>query len=512
MPAKKKKIKKILIANRGEIAVRIIHACREMDIPAAVIYSEADRTSLHVQLADESICIGPPSPLESYLNIDAVIGAAKKCGADAVHPGYGFLAENADFAERCVKEGLIFIGPPAQAIRDMGDKVESRRIMESAGIPVVPGTTGAVGKFKQLLKAASSIEPPLFVKASAGGGGKGMRIVDNMADLESTIEAASREAESAFGNGTVYIEKVIENPRHIEFQVLLDQHGAGIHLFERECSIQRRHQKLVEETPSTALTPDVRRIMGETAVAAARAVGYQNAGTVEFLFDDKKKEFYFLEMNTRIQVEHPVTELTTGVDLVKWQIRIAQGEPLSLTQEGLVQRGHAIECRIYAEDPTAGFMPSSGKILYLQEPSGPGVRNDSGIYDGYEVTTHYDPILSKLVTWDETREGARLKMITALENYVILGIKTCTLFLRDLLAHQAFIDGKTNTDFIPKYMSEWSSKTWRPKDGGPPDEVLVAAALMEYLAKPIATGGDGVQERAPTPWQTVGRWEIGGGA
>jgi acetyl-CoA carboxylase biotin carboxylase subunit len=510
--SKKKRLRKILIANRGEIAVRIIHACREMNIPAVVVYSEADRTSLHVQLADESVCIGPPAPLESYLNVDAVIQAAKKSGADAVHPGYGFLAENAAFAERCVKEGLIFIGPPPRAIRDMGIKVESRRIMESAGIPVVPGTPGTATDFGELIRTASSIKPPLMVKASAGGGGKGMRIVEKTEDLEAAIHAANREAESAFGDGTVYIEKLVENPRHIEIQVLLDQHGAGIHLFERECSIQRRHQKLVEETPSTALTPDLRKKMGETAVAAARAVGYQNAGTVEFLFDDRKKEFFFLEMNTRIQVEHPVTELTTGVDLVKWQIRIAQGESLDLSQDGLVQRGHAIECRIYAEDPASGFMPSSGKILYLKEPSGPGVRNDTGIYNGYEVTPHYDPILSKLVTWDETREGARLKMITALENYVILGIKNCTLFLRDLLTHPAFIEGRTNTDFINKHMSGWSDQLWRPEDGAPPDEVLVAAVLLELLDRPAAASGAGTPESAPTPWQTQGRWEIGGGA
>ncbi|MEJ2721335.1 MAG: acetyl-CoA carboxylase biotin carboxylase subunit [bacterium] len=503
-------MKKILIANRGEIAVRIIHACREMNIPAVAVYSEADRTSLHVQLADESVCIGPPSPLESYLNKDAIISAAKSSGADAVHPGYGFLAENADFAERCIDEGLIFIGPPHSAIRKMGDKVESRRIMEGAGIPVVPGTPGSAKDFKKILEAAAAIKPPLFVKASAGGGGKGMRIVEKMADLGPTLEAASREAASAFGDGTVYVEKVVQNPRHIEFQVMLDQHGAGVHLFERECSIQRRHQKLVEETPSVVITPGLREKMGETAVAAARAVGYHNAGTVEFLFDDRTKDYYFLEMNTRIQVEHPVTEMTTGVDLVKWQIRIARNEHLGFGQADLTQRGHAIECRIYAEDPATGFMPSSGRILFLQEPSGPGVRNDSGIYSGYEVTTHYDPILSKLVTWDETREAARLKMITALENYIILGIKNCTLYLRDLLSHPAFVEGKTNTDFIPKYMTDWSDSSWRTEDGSPPEEVLAAAALLEHLEKPAADGG-GTRE-APTPWRTVGRWEIGGGA
>jgi len=506
-------MKKILIANRGEIAVRIIHACREMNIPAVAVFSEADRTSLHVQLADESILIGPPAPQESYLNIDAIIKAAEETGADAVHPGYGFLAENAGFAARCEKEGITFIGPPDKAIRAMGNKVEARRIMKSAGVPVVPGTKGNIGDFEQLIEDASAIEPPLFVKASAGGGGKGMRLVKDVKELRSSIELASREAEAAFGDGTVYVEKVIESSRHIEFQVLLDNEGRGVHLFERECSIQRRHQKLVEETPSTALDQELRQKMGEAAVAAAKAVGYQNAGTVEFLFDDRTKEFYFLEMNTRIQVEHPVTEFITGVDLVKWQIRIARGEALGFTQEELVRRGHSIECRIYAEDPATGFMPSSGKILFLKEPYGPGVRNDSGIYSGYEVSTHYDPILSKLITFDETREGARLKMITALENYVVLGIKTPVLFLRDLMAHEAFVNGETNTDFIEKHMPGWSDDRWRPDDGGLPDEVLVAAALAEHLDKPsVNTEGGSGKEQRPTPWLTSGRWEIGGGA
>jgi acetyl-CoA carboxylase biotin carboxylase subunit len=504
-------MKKILIANRGEIAVRIIHACREMDIPAVAVYSEADRDSLHVQLADESVLIGPPSPLESYLDIDALIRAAKDSGSDAVHPGYGFLAENAGFASRCIKEGLTFIGPPPAAIRAMGQKVEARRIMEKAGVPVVPGTKGTTKDFASLVEAAASITPPVFVKAAAGGGGKGMRLVENMKDLEATLQSATREALSAFGDGTVYIEKYVANPRHIEFQVLADQQGKTIHLFERECSIQRRHQKLVEETPSVAITPSLRAQMGEAAVAAARAVGYTNAGTVEFLFDDQEQAFYFLEMNTRIQVEHPVTECTTGVDLVKWQIRIARGDPLDLEQDQLRQRGHAIECRIYAEDPAAGFMPSSGRILFLKEPFGPGIRNDSGIFSGFEVTTHYDPILSKLVAWDETREGACRKMITALENYVILGIKTPMLFLRDLIAHPAFREGKTNTDFIDKEMADWKEERWRPEDGNPPDEALVAAALAEHLHKPALSRGP-ARESAPTPWQHMGHWEIGGGA
>ncbi len=497
----KKPLKKILVANRGEIAVRIIHACREMEIPAVVVYSEADRESLHVHLADEAVCIGPPSPIESYLNIDAMIEAAKKAGVDAVHPGYGFLSENADFAERCEAEGLVFIGPPAGAIRAMGDKVTSRKMMKEAGVPVVPGTTGSVDDLDRILAETEGIELPLFVKASAGGGGKGMRLVIDRDRLRSTLESATREAESAFGDGTVYVEKCLEQPRHIEFQVLADNAGKTVHLFERECSIQRRHQKLVEETPSTVLTPELRERMGEAAVRAARAVGYRSAGTVEFLFD-RDNNFYFLEMNTRIQVEHPVTEFTTGIDLVKWQIRIAGGEEISFEQEDLVQRGHAIECRIYAEDAENNFMPSSGRIHFLKEPYGPGVRNDSGIYQGWEISTFYDPILAKLVVHDENRELARKKMLIALENYVILGTKTSVSFLRDLLDHEAFIEGETFTDFIDQHMSGWKDSA-----GAPPDDVLIAAALAEFHRKPSVKGG-GVSEAA-TPWRTVGSWEIG---
>jgi acetyl/propionyl-CoA carboxylase alpha subunit len=383
--------------------------------------------------------------------------------------------------------------------------------MENAGVPVVPGTSGSTEDFGQLVKEASSLDPPLFVKASAGGGGKGMRIVKRIEDLEATLKAATREAEAAFGDGTVYVEKCVQNPRHIEFQVLADQQGHTLHLFERECSIQRRHQKLIEETPSTVMTEELREKMGEAAVAAAKAVGYHNAGTVEFLFDDQSQDFYFLEMNTRIQVEHPITEFTTGVDLVKRQIRIARGDPLDIQQKDLIQRGHAIECRIYAEDAAHGFIPSSGKIRFLKEPFGPGIRNDSGIFNGYEVTTYYDPILAKLVSWDETRDGARRKMITALENYVILGIKTPTLFLRDLLAHPAFIEGKTNTDFIERHMSGWSEEQWMPEDGDPPDEVLAAAALIQTLKKPVSDSPTKGRMGVPTPWHTLGPWQIGGG-
>ena len=495
---------KILIANRGEIAVRIIHACREMEIAAVVVYSEADRESLHVHLADEAVCIGPPSPVESYLNIDAVIAAAKKSGADAVHPGYGFLAENAGFAERCEAEGLIFIGPPPAAIRDMGDKVKSRAMMRDAAVPVVPGTTGSLSEMDRVLEEAAAIELPLFVKAAAGGGGKGMRLVTDRDAPRSTRAAATREAAAAFGDGTVYVEKCLEQPRHIEVQVLADTHGNIVHLFERECSIQRRHQKLVEETPSPVLTPEIRAQMGEAAVNAARAVDYRSAGTVEFLFD-RDGSFYFLEMNTRIQVEHPVTEFTTGVDLVKWQIRIAGGEALDFSQDDLVQRGHAIECRIYAEDAENNFMPSTGRISLLKEPYGPGVRNDSGIYEGYEVTPHYDPILAKLVVYDENREMARKKMLTALENYVVLGIRTSISFLRDLLGHEAFIAGDTYTDFIAKNMDGWTDSA-----DAPPDDVLLAAALAEFHRKPAVSAGASDQA-AVTPWHTVGGWEVGSG-
>jgi len=440
--------------------------------------------------------------MESYLNIDNLIAAAREAGADAVHPGYGFLAENAGFADRCLAEGLIFIGPPSEAIRSMGDKVVSRRIMEEAGVPVVPGTTGSIDELDRGGEEASRIEPPLFVKAAAGGGGKGMRLVTDIAQLKPTLESATREAAAAFGDGTVYVEKCVEQPRHIEFQVLADNHGRVVHLFERECSIQRRHQKLVEETPSTVLTPEIRSRMGEAAVTATRAAGYRGAGTIEFLFD-KDTSFYFLEMNTRIQVEHPVTEFTTGVDLVKWQIRIARGEEIPFEQSDLVQRGHAIECRIYAEDAERGFMPSSGTISFLKEPWGPGVRNDSGIYEGYEVSTFYDPILAKLVVYDENRELARRKMLTALENYVILGIRTSISFLRDLLAHEAFLRGETYTDFIDRHMKEWKDKAGET----PPDEVVLAAALAEFHRKPSAAGQGKVA--AVTPWQTEGSWEIG---
>jgi acetyl-CoA carboxylase, biotin carboxylase subunit len=496
-------IKKVLIANRGEIAVRIIRACRALDIKSVAVYSEVDKNALHVQLADEVYCIGPASPLESYLNVDKIIETARKSGADAIHPGYGFLAENHNFAARCEKEGLIFVGPPSEAIRKMGNKVESRTLMKKSGVPIVPGTDSSNLPFDEVAKFAAKAGYPVLVKAAAGGGGKGMRIVESEDKLKSSLEAAMREAKGAFSDESVYIEKYLKKPRHVEFQVLADSHGNIVYLFERECSIQRRHQKIVEETPSVIVDPVMREKMGKAAVNAALAVGYVNAGTVEFLVDENKN-FYFLEMNTRIQVEHPITEMVVGVDLVKWQLKIASGEELTFKQDNLSQRGHSIECRIYAEDPVNNFLPSPGKILFQKEPSGPGVRLDNGIFSGYEVTPNYDPILSKLVVWDENRDSAIKRMIDALDDYVILGVKTTISFLRDVMLHPEFVKGNTTTDFIDKNLKG------KPKVEHKEliDLSLVAAALSESTLKRGMTSGATITG-LPTPWETIGKWEIG---
>jgi acetyl-CoA carboxylase biotin carboxylase subunit len=497
--------KKILIANRGEIAVRILRACRELGIPTVAVYSEADAGALHVALADEARLLGPSEPAESYLNIDRIVAAARETGADAVHPGYGFLAENHRFAARCEQEGIVFIGPTAESIRLMGDKVESRKTMQEAGIPVIPGTRGESREVAAIVKEAEAIGLPVLIKATSGGGGKGMRIVRKKKDLKESIESAMREAGSAFGNPAVYIEKLLARPRHIEFQVLADRSGHTIHLFERECSIQRRHQKIIEETPSTALTPAVRAKMGETAVKVARAAGYVNAGTVEFLLD-QDGSFFFLEMNTRIQVEHPITELVVGVDLVKWQLRIAAGEDLTLRQEDLDQRGHAIECRIYAEDPTNNFFPSPGRILHLDEPVGPGVRTDSGITSGFEVSPFYDPILSKLIVWAESRDDAIVRMARALDGYTVLGIRTPIRFLRDAVLHQEFRAGNTFTDFIDSHMTDWTDTA----DEAVIDDALCAAAIHELLQSKAPRAG-GRTAAAASPWTMLGKWEIGAG-
>jgi acetyl-CoA carboxylase biotin carboxylase subunit len=496
-------VRKLLVANRGEIAVRILRGAREMGLATVAVYSEADRTALHVQTADEAVCLGAPEPTSSYLDIDGIIQAAKDTGADALHPGYGFLAENAGLASRCADEGIYFVGPPAEAISSMGNKVAAREIMSRAGVPIVPGTEGKDQSIESLVAEAASIKPPLLVKAAGGGGGKGMRIVRSHKELAAAIREAQQESGSAFGDSTVYVEKFLEEPRHIEFQVLADQKGHAVHIFERECSIQRRHQKIIEETPSTAVSPELRRRMGEAAVAAAEAVGYVNAGTVEFLLD-REGSFYFLEMNTRLQVEHPVTEMIAGIDLVHWQLRIANGESLTFGQKDLVQKGHSIEARIYAEDPAHDFRPSMGRILLLREPRGPGIRVDSGIYEGSEVSPYYDPILSKLIVWGEDRDAAIRRMLHALDHYVVLGIKPNIPFLRDVVAHPAFAEGATTTDFLAVNFPEWGRQAAEP-----PPEAYIAAALGEVLGR--ATTGAATEMERPTPWDTVGSWEIGSG-
>ncbi len=497
--------KKILIANRGEIAVRVIKACQELSIDTVAVYSEIDRKSLHVQMADEAICIGPPPPLESYLNIDAIISAAKKTGADAIHPGYGFLAENPAFSKRCEEEKIVFIGPNSKALALVGDKIESRKTIERIGVPIIPGMKSSSKNIAEFQKEAKKLGYPVMIKASAGGGGKGMRIVWSEDELESFVEAGMREAKSAFGDESVYLEKYLEKPKHIEFQVLADNYGNVVHLFERECSIQRRHQKIIEETPSPALTPELRSEMGEVAKKVIKAVGYNNAGTVEFLLD-KNKNFYFLEVNARIQVEHPITELTTGVDLVKQQIFIAAGEKLPFKQEDLSQKGHAIECRIYAEDPSNNFLPSSGKILYFKEPKGPGIRHDCGIYSGYDVSIYYDPILAKLIVWAEDRQSTCRKMIKALDEYVILGIKTIIQFLKEVISHPEFLAGNTHTNFIEEHLSK-ERKAYREKKNY--DIALLAAAIYSINQTKVKAFSPSAKKIDYSPWQTLGKWRIG---
>jgi acetyl-CoA carboxylase biotin carboxylase subunit len=497
--------KKILVANRGEIACRIIQAAQEMNIPTLAVYSEADEKALHVLKADEAALLGPPSPLESYLNIDRIMEIAKEYGCDAIHPGYGFLAENHLFAKRCEDEGITFIGSNSESIRVMGNKVEARQMMITSGVPVIPGMQGVasdVGLFKQ---EAEKVGYPVLLKAAAGGGGKGMRVVHKPEDIEDALNGAMREAKSAFGDDSVYLEKYIEEPRHIEFQIMADKHGNCVHLFERECSIQRRHQKIIEETPSVALFELLRTRMGEAAVMVAKACNYSNAGTVEFLLD-KDKNFYFLEMNTRIQVEHPITEFVVGVDLVKEQIRVAAGQPLSLTQADLSQRGHAIECRIYAEDAENNFLPSSGKILFCQEPTGPFIRVDTGIYSGIEVSVFYDPILAKLIVWGEDRTDAIDRMKKALDTYVILGVKTSIHYLKAILEHREFVVGNTYTDFIPVNMPDWQPAELSEDKI---NTALLAVILNEMNQKPVVTASG--RQEAPSPWQTIGKWEIGMG-
>jgi acetyl-CoA carboxylase biotin carboxylase subunit len=497
---------KILIANRGEIAVRIIRACQELGIATVAVYSEADASALHTLLADEAVLIGPPPPVESYLRGERLVEVALQTGCQAIHPGYGFLSENAAFAEAVQAAGLTFIGPSPAAMRTMGSKTSARAAMAAAGVPVVPGYQESQAEV-DLQNAAAQMGYPLLVKAAAGGGGKGMRRVEAAVALAPALASARREALNAFGDEQVYLEKYLSAPRHIEFQILGDSQGNLVHLFERECSVQRRHQKIIEETPSPLLDEALRRRMGQAAVAAAQAVGYTNAGTVEFLVD-AERNFYFLEMNTRLQVEHPVTELVTGIDLVKLQLRVAAGERLPFTQETLSQRGHAIECRIYAEDPANQFLPDIGRVLQAVEPVGPGVRVDAGITSGNEVTHHYDPMIAKLIVLGEDRAEARRKMAWALRQYVILGVTTNLAFLREVIDHERFQRGEITTHFIEEHFA-----AWRPASVSPPDLALIAAALSELLASPEAEHNGQPPFQAAgdpySPWDRLGQFRLG---
>jgi acetyl-CoA carboxylase biotin carboxylase subunit len=495
--------KKILIANRGEIAIRIMRACRELGIQTVAVYSEADRDSQHVQFADEDIFIGNAAPKESYLNADVLIRAALDSGADAIHPGYGFLSENASFAAAVDSAHLTFIGPSADSIRAMGDKAESKIAMKKAGVPTVPGFEGLESD-DEFKKAAKEIGYPVLVKAAAGGGGKGMRVVNAESELTEAIESARREALNSFGDERLLIEKYIANAHHIEFQVFGDKHGNLIHLFERECSVQRRHQKIIEETPSPLLTSELREKMGQAAVAAAKAVNYYNAGTIEFIFDPILSSFFFLEMNTRLQVEHPVTELVTGLDLVQWQIRIASGEKFPFTQSDLAQRGHAIECRVYAEDPANGFLPSTGKLLQFIEPRGPGIRVDSGFTAGSDVTHFYDPLLAKLIVHAENREVAIQRMQTALCDFIVHGVVTNIDFMRTVLASEDFAQGKVTTRWVEKTLE---SGSLLPQQQAVGLHSLVAAALADVVFVGAKSQSAVSNETDPfSPWKQANNY------
>jgi len=494
-------IKKILIANRGEIAVRVIRACRELGgIRTVAVYSDADREALHVRYADEAYRIGPPSPRESYLDIERLIEVARQSGADAIHPGYGFLSERAEFAQACHDEGMVFIGPSPKAIAQMGDKLAARVLIQTSGVPVVPGTEPGLND-DELIAAAAQVGYPLMVKAAAGGGGKGMRVVKEPGQLKDALAAAHREAEAAFGDGTVYLEKLLEGARHIEFQILADMHGNTIHLGERECSIQRRHQKLFEESPSPFMDDSLRARMGQAAVRAAQAVGYVNAGTIEFLVDSDRN-FYFLEMNTRLQVEHPVTELVTGVDLVKEQIRIARGRRMG-PESGVNFKGWAVECRINAEDPYNNFLPSVGKVMVHVAPTGPGVRLDSGIYAGYEVTPYYDSLLAKLITWGDTRGEALLRMRRALAEYKIMGLKTNLPFHQKLIDSTRFLAGRYDTQFVEDFMNLQADT----RDPYREEVAAILATLVEHQQRQQASQIVARPKRDVSNWKWIGRWE-----
>jgi len=492
--------KKILIANRGEIACRVIRACRELGIRTVAVYSDADRAALHVRMADEAFHIGPPPSSESYLRHDKILAVAKDSGADAIHPGYGFLSENAGFVREVTAAGIKFIGPPPEAMEGMGGKISARKIAIEAGVPVVPGTTTPLKSYEEARETAASFGYPVMLKASAGGGGKGMRLVTEESELKSALETAQSEAAASFGDDAVYIEKAIVRPRHIEIQIFSDSHGNHVHLGERECSIQRRHQKVIEEAPSPINSAELRERMGECAVKVAKAVNYEGAGTVEFLVSDVDRSFYFLEMNTRLQVEHPVTELVTGIDLVREQIYVAAGRKLSFTQNDIVLKGHAIECRVYAEDADAGFLPSPGKITRLRLPQGPGVRDDGGIYEGAEVSIYYDPMISKFAVYGRDREEAIDRMRRALLEYEVNGIKTTLPFFREVMDDEVFIRGDLDTGFITGFMER--RKTVEP-DRETLDAAIITAALHSLSKKAAASSSD---DRKPmSRWAAAGR-------
>ena len=491
-------LRKVLVANRGEIATRVIRACREQGIATVAVYSEADRDALHVHMADEAYLIGPPAPAESYLAIDKLVGVARSAGADAVHPGYGFLAENAAFAEACAAAGLVFIGPPADAIRKMGDKTAARRIAREMRVPMVPGTVEPVHGDDEARRVAREVGYPVMIKAAMGGGGKGMRLVRGDAELESALRMARSEATTAFGDGSVYLERYVEEPRHIEVQVLADAHGHVVHLGERECSIQRRHQKLIEECPSPFVDAKLRTKLGDAACRVARAAGYVNAGTVEFLVD-RDRNFYFLEMNTRLQVEHPVTEMVTGIDLVRAQLRIAAGEPLDFAQDDVTWRGWAIECRINAEDPFAGWLPSPGTITGLRPAAGPWVRDDSGAYEGSTIPRYYDTLISKLIVWGVDRDTAIVRMARALDEYKVTGVRTTIPVLARIIAHEDFRAGRLSTQLLERILPELA-----PSGGRHESIAVIAAVLAEYerLHRPAerVRARNGVTP-APSAWR-----------
>jgi 3-methylcrotonyl-CoA carboxylase alpha subunit len=496
--------RKVLIANRGEIAVRVMMACHELGITAVAVYSEVDRGALHVRVADEAYCIGPAPAAQSYLNIPAIIAVAQACHAEAIHPGYGFLSENAEFAEACAEAGIIFVGPPPEAIRLMGSKIAAKRAVEAADVPTVPGYYSDRQDDEALVRAAERLGYPLMIKASAGGGGKGMRAVDDPAAFRAALAAARREAKAAFGDDSVFLERLLVNPRHIEFQILADRDGQTIHLGERDCSIQRRHQKVVEESPSVVLTAARRAEMGAAAVRAAQAAGYVNAGTVEFLYD-QDGSYYFLEMNTRLQVEHPVTEMVTGLDLVKHQLAIAAGKPLGIRQEQIVPRGHAIEVRLYAEDPQNQYLPSIGTVRLFQPPSGPGVRTDAGIASGDEVSVYYDPMLAKIIAHGEDRRAAIARLQTALAQTVVLGVQTNLALLQAILADPDFQAGNVSTGFLQTHELLPAPTALLAA----PLEVLLAAAGM-HLPPASHPGANGAASGGGNPWQVLGPWHQGG--